>query len=262
MDEKKILKIKEAIKRNFEESPDKYEAFETKYGFFGALNSALLQELKIRSNPRVLDIGCGTGASSIQILESIPESSVWGLDNSPAMLAIARKNNPSPLRLKFIEGDAGAITNYIKQKMDIIIYSASIFLIPDYRQSLHQAWELLNPGGALGLTYMVGVLEDGGQNAFVCADERAQTNVSQKKPVEFDSLTLFLKDLFSNVTAHAKDFICDIEMLRAFFSIPAMSAGLYPSLVYEDRLRMLETLFSHLRCDKMSFRWNLVTALK
>ncbi|MGC8658297.1 MAG: class I SAM-dependent methyltransferase [Desulfomonilaceae bacterium] len=262
MDEKKILKVKEAIKRNFEQSPDKYEEFEKRYGFFRTLNSTLLGELKLSSSLKVLDVGCGTGASSIHILESIPESKVWGLDNSPAMLEVARKNNPAPSRLKFVEGDAGSLDNYFKEKMDVVIYSASIFLIPDYKESLRQAWELLSPGGVLGLTYMVGVLEDRGQNAFLCADEHAQTSVSQKKPVEFDGLTLFLKELFSNVIVHENDFMCNIEMLKAFFSIPAMSAGLYPSLRYEDRLKMLENLFSHMHCDKMSFRWNIVTAFK
>ena len=244
MDEKKILKIKEAIKNNFEQSPTQYETFERKYDFFSTLNEALIDALKIQGDIRILDIGCGTGASSIQILESIPESSVWGLDNSPAMLKIAQNNNPDPSRLKFIEGDAGDLTNFVKERMDVVIYSASIFLVPDYKASLNQAWSLLEPGGKLGITYMVGVFENSGENAFVCADNQARTNVSQKKPVEFDSLTLFVENLFSGAKVQTKDFICDIEMLRAFFSIPAMSAGLYPSLVYEDRLKMLETLFA------------------
>lgn len=262
MDEKKILKIKEAIKRNFEQSPDKYETFEQKHGFFSALNAALIDTLDVRGNLKILDIGCGTGASSRQILSAIPDSNVWGLDNSPAMLKIAENNNPDPSRLRFIEGDAGDLTSFVKERMDVVLYSASIFLIPDYKASLNQAWSLLEPGGKLGLTYMVGVFENRGENAFVCADNQARTNVSQKKPVEFDSLTLFVENLFSSAKVQTKDFICDIEMLRTFFSIPAMSAGLYPSLVYEDRLKMLETLFSHLSCDKLSFRWNLIAATK
>ncbi|MGO8822000.1 MAG: class I SAM-dependent methyltransferase [Desulfomonilaceae bacterium] len=262
MDEKRILKIKEAIRRNFEQSPDKYETFEQKHGFFSALNAALIDTLDIHGNPRILDIGCGTGASSRQILSAIPDSNVWGLDNSRAMLKIAENNNPDPSRLRFIEGDAGDLVNCVKERMDVVIYSASIFLIPDYKASLNHALSLLEPGGKLGLTYMVGVFENSGENALVCADAHARTNLSQKKPVELDSLTLFLKDLFSNVTSLVRDFICDKEMLRDFFSIPAMSAGLYPSLVYEDRLKMLDTLFSHLSCDRLSFRWNLITATK
>ncbi|MGC8604031.1 MAG: methyltransferase domain-containing protein, partial [Desulfomonilaceae bacterium] len=246
MDEKKILKIKEAIKRNFEQSPSQYETFERKYGFFSSLNGELINTLKTHGNVRVLDIGCGTGASSRQILNAIPECQVLGLDNSPAMLEIAINDNPDPPRLKFVEGDASELEKCVKESLDIVIYSASIFLIPDYKTSLTQAWRLLDPGGKLGLTYMIGVFENGGGNAFICADEHAQTNVSQKKPVEYDSLKLFVEGLFSKADVIVRDFVCDVHMLKDFFSIPAMSAGLYPSLAYEERLKMLETLFSHL----------------
>ena len=145
MDEKKILKIKNAVKRNFEQSPDKYSEFENKYGFFYSLNAVLLDRLKIHPGAKVLDIGCGTGASSIQILETIPGSAVWGLDNSPSMLDVARSNNPDPSRLQFVEGDAGDLSSCVHESMDVVIYSASIFLIPDYEASLSQAWEAIEP---------------------------------------------------------------------------------------------------------------------
>jgi ubiquinone/menaquinone biosynthesis C-methylase UbiE len=262
MDEKKILKIKNAVKRNFEQSPDKYSEFETKYGFFYSLNSVLFDRLKIHSNARVLDIGCGTGASSRQILETIPGALVWGLDNSPSMLDVARSNNPDPERLKFIEGDAGDLTSSVHESMDVIIYSASIFLIPDYEASLSQAWKLLEPGGELGLTFMAGVYDNSDENAFVCADRNAQTNVSMKKPVEFDSLALFVQNLFGSINVETTNFLKDLDLLKMFYSIPAMSAGLYPALDYQDRLKMLDKLFSHLSCDKLLFRWKLITAVK
>ncbi|MFH0958964.1 MAG: class I SAM-dependent methyltransferase [Pseudomonadota bacterium] len=262
MDEKKILKIKNAVMRNFEQSPDKYSEFETKYGFFYSLNSVLLDRLKIHSNARVLDIGCGTGASSRQILETIPGALVWGLDNSPSMLDVARSNNPDPSRLQFVEGDAGDLMSCVRELMDVIIYSASIFLIPDYEASLSQAWKLLEPGGQLGLTFMVGVFDDSNENAYVRADRDAQTNVSLKKPVEFDSLVLFVRDLFGSIDVETVNFLYDIDLLKQFYSIPAMSAGLYPALAYEERLKMLDELFARLPCGKLSFRWNLITAVK
>lgn len=261
MDEKKIHKIKDAVKRNFEQSPDKYSIFENKYGFFSILNSNLVNRMKIPSNARILDIGCGTGASTRQILQTIPDAIIWGLDNSPSMLDVARNINIIPSRIKFIEGDAGDLPSCVNERMDAIIYSASIFLVPDYQASLSQARDLLEPGGTLGLTFMVGVFYNN-ENALVRADASAGTNLSQKKPVELDNLIVAVKNLFSEVSVEIVDFIYEADMLKEFFSIPAMSAGLYPTLCYEDRLKMLETLFSHLSCDKLSFRWNLITASK
>jgi ubiquinone/menaquinone biosynthesis C-methylase UbiE len=261
MDEKKIHKIKEAVKRNFEQSSDNYAIFENKYRFFSILNASLLDRMGIPPNARILDIGCGTGASSRQMLQTIPDAIIWGLDNSPSMLDVARNIDPDSERLKFVEGDAGDLPSCVNERMDAIIYSASIFLIPDYQASLSQARDLLEPGGVLGLTFMVGVF-DNDENALVRADQYAQTNLSQKKPVELDNLITFVKGLFSNVNVEVVDFATDAGMLKEFFSIQAMSAGLYPTLCYEDRLKMLETLFSHLRCDKLAFRWNLITAAR
>ncbi len=109
---------------------------------------------------------------------------------------------------------------------------------------------------------MVGVYDNSDENAFVCADRNAQTKVSLRKPVEFDSLAFFVQNLFGCINVETINFLHDLDLLKMFYSIPAMSAGLYPALDYQDRLKMLDKLFSHLPCDKLSFRWNLITAVK
>ena len=181
MDEKKILKIKNAVKRNFEQSPDKYSEFENKYGFFYSLNAVLLDRLKIHPGARVLDIGCGTGASSIQILETISRRLWCGGWTIRLPCWMWRE-----VTIRIHQGSSSSketpatYTSCVHESMDVIIYSASIFLIPDYEASLSQAWKLLEPGGELGLTFMVGVYDNSDENAFVCADRNAQTNVSSR----------------------------------------------------------------------------------
>ena len=262
MDSDKILKIKNAVKKNFEQSPDKYTEFENKYGFFYKLNAHLLDRLKIHSTLRVLDVGCGTGASSRQILQTIPGVQVFGLDNSPSMLDVAKSDNPDPERLCFIEGDAARLTSIVDEPMDIIIYSASIFLIPDYEESLSQAWSLLSKGGKLGLTFMVGVYDQTGENAFLLAEERAKTGISLRKPVELEKLAEYAQGLFVTTNADRIDFTCGPEFVRDFFSIPAMSAGLYPADPYEERLEKLDRLIANTPSKNLFFRWSLITCTK
>ena len=64
MAQDKIARIKRAVKRNFDESSDIYQAFENKWGFFRSLNERLLSKMNVPEGARILDIGCGTGASS------------------------------------------------------------------------------------------------------------------------------------------------------------------------------------------------------
>ncbi|MBI5248523.1 MAG: class I SAM-dependent methyltransferase, partial [Desulfomonile tiedjei] len=132
MEDAKITKIKRAIKNNFDQSPGYYQSFEEKHGFFKKLSNALLSGMNIPPSSDILDVGCGTGASCLQILEALPQCRVWGLDNSGEMLEAARSSIGESERLTFVEGDAARIEEYFQIQFDAVIYSASIFLIPDY----------------------------------------------------------------------------------------------------------------------------------
>ncbi len=73
MDEGKITKIKKAVKGNFELSPAHYQSFEDRYGFFRSLNEALVSGMDLPADADILDVGCGTGASSLQLMEAYAE---------------------------------------------------------------------------------------------------------------------------------------------------------------------------------------------
>ncbi len=73
--------------------------------------------------PRILDVGCGSGAIAIALSKSIPDSDVWGVDISHDALAISRENN---FRLEagvhFTEADAlSGVEHYVDGEFDIIV---------------------------------------------------------------------------------------------------------------------------------------------
>ncbi|MFI3278891.1 MAG: peptide chain release factor N(5)-glutamine methyltransferase [Rikenellaceae bacterium] len=73
--------------------------------------------------PRILDVGSGSGAIAISLAKTIPDSKVWGVDISKDALAIARENN---LRLSagvtLTEGDAlSGVENYVEGEFDIVV---------------------------------------------------------------------------------------------------------------------------------------------
>ncbi len=73
--------------------------------------------------PRILDVGCGSGAIAIALAKSIEGADVWALDLSQDALAIARENN---CRLKagvnFVEGDAlEGVEQFVEGQFDIIV---------------------------------------------------------------------------------------------------------------------------------------------
>ncbi len=258
MDENKIKKIKKAIQSNFDASSAQYQSFEERYGFFRRLTETLLRHMELHVNAEVLDIGCGTGASCIQILASVPGSRVWGLDNSPAMLDAARSCVEESDRLTFIEGDAARLRDYFDFKFNAIIYSASIFLVPDYRQSLEHARSLLRPGGRVGLTFMDGPYDSDNNHLFEITERTAKQGLSLKRPVNWGEFESFFGQIFPKSESWIENIRLPKDVLREFYSIPAMSAGLFPGLDYPERITRVAALFGHISELEINVRWRIM----
>jgi ubiquinone/menaquinone biosynthesis C-methylase UbiE len=258
MDEGKITKIKDAVKGNFELSPAYYQSFEDRYGFFRSLNEALVSGMDLPADADILDVGCGTGASSLQLLETLPKCRVWGLDNSPAMLETARSRINESDRLTFVEGDAGKLVDYFSFQFDAIIYSASIFLIPDFKESLRQANDLLKRGGRIGLSFMDGLYDPDGNNLLEIADRQAKEGVSLRKPVTLPEFKAFFSQMFPGHKFWQEDFQLPKDLLREFFSVPAMSAGLFPGFEFSERVGKVSRLLDYLPQSEVLFRWILM----
>lgn len=58
---------------------------------------------------RLLDLGCGTGASTAALLAAAPNAEITGVDASPGMLARAR-SKPWPATVRFVQGRAEELT--------------------------------------------------------------------------------------------------------------------------------------------------------
>jgi ubiquinone/menaquinone biosynthesis C-methylase UbiE len=258
MDETKITKIKKAIQSNFDASPAQYQIFEERHGFFRRLTETLLRRLDLQANSEVLDIGCGTGASCLQILSAVPGSRVWGLDNSPAMLSAARSCVEESERLTFIEGDAARLRDYFHFKFDSIIYSASIFLIPDYRQSLEHARSLLKPGGSVGLTFMDGPYDSENNHLLEMTEKVVKQGLSLKRPVDWGEFESFFGQIFPKPESWIENFRLQAEVLREFYSIPAMSAGLFPAIDYPERVKKVGLIFDHISQTEINVRWRVM----
>ena len=78
--------------------------FDRMLGSFGA---AALDALAARSGERILDIGCGTGLSSVQLAEAVgPTGLVVGCDIAPTMITAARERGAGIEQLSFEVLDA------------------------------------------------------------------------------------------------------------------------------------------------------------
>ena len=96
---------------------------------------------------RVIDLGCGPGNSTAVLRERWPKAALTGLDNSPAMLAAARKLLPDA---SWIESD---ITSWASRAADhgydLVFSNAALQWVPHHGALLPRLMEAVSPGGAL-----------------------------------------------------------------------------------------------------------------
>ena len=239
-------RFKLAVERNFDQSVAIYETFEEKYHLFGTLTEKLC-ELNAPFRPkRVLDVGCGTGISTLCIHKSLKNKPViYAIDISEAMLIRARERMKGIDGIYFVRGDAEKLSQYFHEAFDAVFYTASIFLLPNFRESIEQACQLILPGGVLAISYYNGLFDKKGKDAF----SRVFPELNNRfGTVSYDDL---MKCLAANKGFKTSQFDYRFEItneyLFDFMSIPAQSAGIFPKAPYIERIPMIRDF-----CDKLT----------
>lgn len=70
------------------------------------LNHALLARALPFEGRRILDVGCGAGATSFAFADALPGAEVTGLDLSAALVDAARARTEGRANVRFVQGDA------------------------------------------------------------------------------------------------------------------------------------------------------------
>lgn len=98
---------------------------------------------------KILDIGCGRGFL-LQHLKARaqPGTEFWGLDLSPKLCQIARKNNPGA---NIICGDAESLP-FSDNQFDFVFMTETLEHLLDYDKALAEAGRVLKPGGIFIIT--------------------------------------------------------------------------------------------------------------
>ncbi|HET9907839.1 MAG TPA: methyltransferase [Anaerolineales bacterium] len=123
----------------------------TQYHKFQAERSApffdLLALVEVRPNLNVVDLGCGTGELTRQLAETLPNSTVTGIDSSPQMLDAARASLHSQPGLHFEQGDQ----SQLEGNWDLIFSNAALHWSEYHSELIPRLYERLNRGGQLAV---------------------------------------------------------------------------------------------------------------
>lgn len=97
---------------------------------------------------RILDLGCGPGNSTENLLRRYPHSTVIGFDSDDNMLDKARKNLPN---IRFVKGYAPCDLDKLSGKFDLVFSNACIHWIPEQEKLICKVYDLLNDDGVFAV---------------------------------------------------------------------------------------------------------------
>jgi cyclopropane-fatty-acyl-phospholipid synthase len=257
-------RFKTAVEKNFDQSADAYDHFEEKHHLFETLTRRQLELIEPSRPERILDVGCGTGISTLALHQVMAGRSpnIYAIDISERMLLRARERCKSLPGVYFIRGDAENLSAYFKDSFDAIFYTASIFLLPGFAESLRQASQLLVPDGVLSISYYAGLFNEKGADAIRKAfpDQKYQYGA-----VPIGELVSCLQALPGTRTTRV-DFRFEVsqDFLFDFLSIPAQSAGIFPKIPYLERIPKVRDFCDLLakRVDPVFMGWEFLIARK
>jgi SAM-dependent methyltransferase len=126
-------------------------------GYLAAISAALLTFADVRPGMAVLDVGCGTGATSLALARA--GADVTGADISRPMLEFARgRAQEAGLPVQFVEADASAFP--FKPEFDLIFSRFGVMFFDDPAAAFANLRRALKPGGRLAFVCWRGLHEN------------------------------------------------------------------------------------------------------
>jgi ubiquinone/menaquinone biosynthesis C-methylase UbiE len=123
-------------------------------GFWDRYGRRTVERLALTPGAKVLDVGCGSGASAIPAAEAVgPGGHVIGMDLAERLLALARaKAEARNLRnVEFRTGDMETL-GFPDGAFDAVVCVFAIFFVPDMARQVKELWRMVRPGGQLAIT--------------------------------------------------------------------------------------------------------------
>jgi SAM-dependent methyltransferase len=132
------------------------ERYDTMVGAFG---EAMLDAADLKQGERVLDVGCGNGATTIEAARRVrPGGVAVGIDLSAPMLSLARQRAATveATETEFVQDDAQA-HSFPAGEFDAVVSRFGVMFFDDPEAAFANLGRALRPGGRLAFVAWQGI---------------------------------------------------------------------------------------------------------
>jgi ubiquinone/menaquinone biosynthesis C-methylase UbiE len=177
-----------------------------------------------------LDIGCGTGVFTEQVIQGCSPAAVFGIDPSVEQLAFARGRDELST-VEFHVGDAQDLP-FLDNSFDIAVMALAIHFVPDPAKAVAEMERVLRPGGTAA-AYVWDYTNAGSPTTPLAAAMRAMGLQSPAPPSPHVTSLLALEELwraagFEQIDTRAIDIAVEFAGFEEFWqsmTVPVGPAG-------------------------------------
>jgi ubiquinone/menaquinone biosynthesis C-methylase UbiE len=113
------------------------------------VSEILIDRAKARVGERIVDVGCGCGATTIALAQQVgPTGHVFGIDISAPMLTRARQIAPAGLPVEFVLADA-TVYPFVSASFDLVVSRFGVMFFAQPALSFANLRRALRPSGRL-----------------------------------------------------------------------------------------------------------------
>jgi SAM-dependent methyltransferase len=242
-----------------------YDAFARQHPIYQDTSRDLIALARLPADAAVLDLACGTGITSREILAALgPDGKVTGADRSAAMLAVAARAITDP-RITWVQAAAENIDRRMTGPVDAVVCNSAIWQT-DLTATAAAVRSLLAAGGRFVFNTGAGYLgqqedpnfADGRPSPVAIMRDIAARDHGWRPPDQAappsrrprptrESICRCLDSAGFDIE-HVAEFAYhrDAGAERAWLSVPVFTKYYLPGLPYQDRMRVLAKAYARL----------------
>jgi SAM-dependent methyltransferase len=128
---------------------DYYNDIASQMALFRQSNQSLVAAAELQPGMRVIDLGCGSGLTSLAALEAVPEGlELILVDSSPSMVEAARRRVGARASAYHV-ADAADLAPLVAGKVDRVLCNLALWYFKDPEAVLRQLRKVIKPTGRL-----------------------------------------------------------------------------------------------------------------
>jgi SAM-dependent methyltransferase len=259
------------------QTAEAYARYCAEYPLYRLTSDDLANAARVEDAEVVIDLCCGTGATSEAILSRLPAAGrIVAVDGSAAMLGEARARLTDP-RIRWVHARVEDLADHVSEPADAVLCNSAIWQT-DMPGTFAAVRRVLRPGGRFAFNI--------GADHVTRPDDAARTPDTEptlldlmrqeaiargwkppaaRRPraeVTVESVTGMLTAAgFVPPRVTTAEYRTDDGMARAWLEIPIFTEGRFPGLSYEERMESLAAACERLDEARPDVsRWMVFTA--